>query len=187
MNDETTFRSTRQALMYLQSIGYKIQKSRIYRDVTAGRLHVRADGTILAEAVDRYSRKFLAACRPGPGRKGAGRAVEDSEDQARKDRAMADLREVQAAREARKLEIERDRFMPVADHALALVLRRRFFGQEIENFIPRLTMAVTGACNGDTAKAPAVLDVLLAEARRWTDAWEPDAPFVALTRAGFPQ
>lgn len=187
MNDETAFKSTRAALMYLQSIGYKIQKSRIYRDVTAGRLHVRADGTILAEAVDLYARRHLAACRPGPGRKGIGRAVEDSEDQARKDRALADLREVQAAREARKLEIERGRLMPVDDHARELALRHRFFAGEIEAFIPKLTMAVIEACEGDTAKAPEVLDVLLTEARRWTDAWESDAPFVALTKAGFPQ
>lgn len=185
--NETTFKSTRQALMYLTGLGYKLGKSRIYRDVTAGRLRVHADGTVGRDDVDLYSRKFLAACRPGPGRKGTGRAVEDSEDQARKDKALADLREVQAAREARKLGIERDRFMPVADHDLALVLRRRFFGQEIEAFIPKLAVAAIEACGGDTAKAPEVLGVLLAEARRWTDAWEPGAPFVALTRAGFPQ
>jgi len=187
MSEGNTFRSTRAALLYLQKIGYKIQKSQIYRDVTAGRLRVRANGTVDRADVDLYARRFLAACRPGPGRKGTGRAVEESAEQARKDRAVADLREIQAAREARKFEIERAALMPVADHEKALDLRRRFFAGEVEDFIPRLAFAIIEACHGDKMKAPKVLDMLMAEARRWPDAWNLDAPFAAMVGTRFPQ
>jgi hypothetical protein len=123
------FKNRVAALKHLQERGYKIKKSKLYKDAAAGVLRVEKDGSILRSSIERYLDHPEAGLAGHLETVAAGRDL-DLKDLAR-EKIKAGLEKEKAQTEKIRFELERERgqWLPRDDFEMELASRAAVLDQ----------------------------------------------------------
>lgn len=98
---ETTFETIAGVLEYLQTSGWKIAPSSLYRDRGKGKIVPREDGKFLQKDVDKYARTFLK-------RKSTGKKANDQLDELQRKKLEIELKNLELDQARKKFQHEKD-------------------------------------------------------------------------------
>lgn len=173
LKDEYTFRNRTQVVEWLVAKGYKVKKSKLYKDAKAGLLRVEDDGTVLMESVRRYLEHPEAGVKAHMETVEAGSDLEIKEYHRRAAIAKAKKTELEAKRLEFEMEKDAGRWLPREDLELEMAGRCAVLERGFRNLVQVKAADWVAACGGDPNRAGelraavnAELDVLLNEFAR---------------------
>lgn len=165
-----TFKTQLEAVDYLKSQGYKVEKSKFNKDFKAGRVPRTPDGLFEAGALLGYAGAHLQPAAKAEDSAGAKAAVQRSTADAR-------LKDIQAARQELKFQREQGLLMPRVEHEQDMAARALFFKAEIESFIYRRAGEIIALVAGDETRQPRLVEWWAEATADWMDAWSADREF----------
>lgn len=169
-NSGRVFKTQLEAVDYLKSQGYKVEKSKFNKDFKAGRVPRTPDGLFEAGALLGYAGAHLQPAAKAEDSAGAKAAVQRSTADAR-------LKDIQAARQELKFQREQGLLMPRVEHEQDMAARALFFKAEIESFIYRRAGEIIALVAGDETRQPRLVEWWAEATADWMDAWSADREF----------
>lgn len=166
-----TFRSQIDAVRWLQSQGYKIQRNKMSTDVRLGKVPTNADGQFEAATLLAY-----AAANLKPLARVENQAVLEST--VSRQTADANLKHYQAERTKLKLEKERGSLMPRAEHEQDLAARALFFRNEVRNFIHLYGGELVHLVGGQESRLRDLVEWWGEKTGIWMDTWSEEREFL---------
>ena len=180
MTDAPEIFKTRQDVFeYLKAQGNKISKTKLYRDVANGKLHVQKDGTVLMKDVMYYIQHPAANLSPVPVSSPDFDDVQirKAKADARKSEAQALLAEQKAGLLAGSL-IEKDMFYG------ELAARASLFRSDMINFFRARAAEMIAIVDGDVKKAPDLIDLCFDELEKALGNYAADKDFAVPVVSG---
>lgn len=165
------FKSQIAAVRYLQSQGYKIQRTKMSDDVRLGKVPTNADGQFEAVTLLAY-----AAANLEPVAKVENQAVLEST--VSRQTADANLKHYQAERTKLKLEKELGSLIPKADHEQDLAARALFFRNEVRNFIHLYGGEIVHLVGGQESRLRDLVEWWAEKTGIWMDTWSQEREFL---------
>ena len=124
---EPSFPSLLKVLEHLQGAGFKISKSKLYRDRNKNLIHVKSDGSVLESDVRVYAGDYLERV--------VGNIDDLSDVQARKANAEADLRQEQVLKIRHARKVEEKKYIPRKDFEAELASRAMVLDSGLRHMI----------------------------------------------------
>lgn len=150
--DATVFANRMEALAHLRRLGYKISKSKLYKDCKAGLVRLQSDGSVLEKDLRRYVR-LVGLDKP------ADAAVSDAEKMAtRKTAAEVEKLLLQKEKLEFDLDVMRKKYMPRADHEMEMASHIAVLSASMDQLLSEVLSDAARVFGGDTAKLPDVLE-----------------------------
>jgi hypothetical protein len=152
--EKRQFGSTRQVLQHLDSAGYKISDSKIYRDKQAGLLRVNSDGSVDEAEVRAYASTLQ--------RRGGN--IDDLSDihqrKADKEVSLLELKEKKL-----RFELDKDmgRYIPRGDFELELAARAVIFGTGLKHRVRSKITEWVALVAGKSEKGADLMECIEAE------------------------
>lgn len=165
------FKTQQEALVYLKEQGFKVQKSKLSKDVRAGLMPRNAAGLYEASALLGYASANLTPVAKTENR-------ELAEAQLNRQNKDADLKHYQALRTKLKLEKEQGMLMPKADHERDLAARALFFRNEVRNFVHLYGPEMIIFVGGNESKLRDFVSWWDEKTGIWMDAWAQEREFL---------
>jgi len=165
------FKTQQEALVYLKEQGFKVEKSKLSKDVRAGLMPRNAAGLYEASALLGYASANLTPVAKTENR-------ELAEAQLNRQNKDADLKHFQALRTKLKLEKEQGLLMPKADHERDLSARALFFKNEVRNFVHLYGPEMIIFVGGDESKLRDLVRWWEEKTGIWMDAWAAEREFL---------
>lgn len=157
------FASLHETCEHLKAEGYKISKSKIYRDAEVGKITREPDGTVTAEAAREYAKTHLVKAE----------TVHSKEDmknlQTTKLKKAIRNQDIEYQRKKFDLEREQGRYVPRQSFEIEMTARARFFRSDMENFIRIEAPEIIRTVAGDPEKAPDLIEFYLEHLEKWLD------------------
>ena len=153
------------AQKFLETLGWKVSKSKLYADAKAGKITMDHDGTATPAALVSYAILSRVA-RPGDKVQALDSEVENSKRQQlelRKLEAETLHKEEQAERERLKREREAGELIPKVDVFREFAGRIVLFEQSSRQFFRRKVRSIIALVGGDVSKEPDVVALYDAE------------------------
>ncbi len=166
-----SFKSQIAAVRYLQSQGYKIQRTKMSDDVRLGKVPTNADGQFEAATLLAY-----AAANLEPVAKVENQAVLEST--VSRQTADANLKHYQAERTKLKLEKELGSLIPKAEHEQDLAARALFFRNEVRNFIHLYGGEIVHLVGGQESRLRDLVEWWAEKTGIWMDTWSQEREFL---------
>lgn len=165
------FKTQQEALIYLKEQGFKVEKSKLSKDVRAGLMPRNAAGLYEASALLGYASANLTPVAKTENR-------ELAEAQLNRQNKDADLKHFQALRTKLKLEKEQGLLMPKADHERDLAARALFFRNEVRNFVHLYGPEMIIFVGGSESKLRDFVSWWEEKTGIWMDAWAQEREFL---------
>lgn len=154
MEAKQSFKNYREVLAYAEECGRKVQKSKLYDDISAARLKKQPDGTFKKRDVDRY---FASLPTTGTGDKVAEKAAErrrrKEEEEIRRLKAGADKDEFALA-------VQKGKFIARERVYLELAGRAAQLSSGIKTAFEARGLEIIEKVEGNPKKAAALVDLL---------------------------
>lgn len=158
------------AVGWLKEHGFKVAKSKFYRDAATGKIGTLPGGGFSEEILRAYGQTYATPLAREEDKKTGAVTVRRLDADAR-------LKEAHARRVELKLEIEAGKFLPREEHETDLAARAVFFAQQVENFCYLAAPKIILALGADDSKTHELLALLQAETATWLDAYARDRVF----------
>ena len=176
MSDNTitpgrTFKSQRQAVLWLKDLGYKVTTSTFNNHHLAGHVPTNAQGQFDEVTLRSYANLKLEPVEKRAAADGLHKSLEKTSADAR-------LKNIQADRQQLKLERERGNLMPRDQYEKMLAARAIFFRREIENYIQLYGAAIIHLVGGREEALPELLQYWSETTADWMHAWSHEREFV---------
>jgi len=146
---EPVFTDRAAVLSYLEKQGYKIKKTKLYRDAQKGLLKIEPDGSVLEIAV----RAYMAAL-----------AKKDIEDPAAKTAQKIDeeIRGLKLKNERQQIELDvlKNKYIERDEAVFEFCAKFSILREYLRYFITTQTPALIDLCRGDQTCSSAVMDLL---------------------------
>lgn len=159
------------AVRWLQSQGYKIQRTKMSADVRLGKVPTNADGKFEAATLLAY-----AAANLEPLTKVENQAVLEST--VSRQTADANLKHYQAERTKLKLAKELGSLMPKVEHEQDLAARALFFKNEVRNFIHLYGGEIVHLVGGQESRLRDLVEWWAEKTGIWMDTWSQEREFL---------
>lgn len=150
-SNEIRFQNILDVSGYLQSVGWKISKSKLYAD--RGIIKTQADGAYLKKDVDKYAEQFLRKLD----------ASDIDSDSLEKLKEETRLTKERADKVAFENEIMRGSYVLKEDVEQQLAARASFIKSSIEGFFHSLSPRIAEIIGGDISKIPELTEFCLRE------------------------
>lgn len=166
------FKNRKEVFEYLKAQGNKISKSKLYNDVSSGKLRIQKDGTIMMKDVQYYIQHPAANLSPAQAvfPEPDDFAKRKAEAETRKSEAQALLAEQKAGQLSGKL-IEKDLFYG------ELAARASIFRSDLVNFFRARAPEMIAIVSGDPKKAPDLIDFCFNELEKALGNYAADKEF----------
>lgn len=173
-NSEKTnnFKNLLEVVDFLNSAGWKVSKSAVYRHRSQGKIGPQPDGSFAVADVERYARDWLKRV-DGSGGPSNVESVEQ------RDKKQAETRKVSAQAEhwEIKTKILRGEYVERVAFERGLARRAAVFKSDIENFIRNNAGEMIVLVGGDATRAPDVIEFWLDAAEKWLARYAEDKEF----------
>ncbi len=143
----TQLKDVGEVLEYLQEIGRKIGKSKLYQDIRDGRLRRDKDLTFALASVDKYASTLPMSETPAD----MARQVEDR--MRRKDVAEIRIKEADARRKELAADVAEGKYIPRDVVEQELAARAIAFNFGLKSFFESQALDLIDSVSGDTGKA----------------------------------
>ncbi len=153
-----------EAASWLNSLGYKIGKSKLYNDKNKGLIFVWADGRVYKSDAELYARKHLVL--------GKSVDIADPEMQdleaLQREKLQNEVSRLRKQIEKMDFEIDKDRgkFLLRSDFDRELAARWLVFKQSFKQFFRRQAPKLIQLVDGDLGKTPDFLEAVLGAVRK---------------------
>ena len=167
------FKNLLDVVDYLDSVGFKVSKSTVYRHRTEGRIQPAEDGSFSVTVVNKYARGFLNkknGSSAGPVKTISPAADDKQSAEARKVAAQAEHWEI-------KTKILRGEYVERDIHESALAMRASRLKSDAENDFRNKASEAIRLVDGDMVKLPDMIDWLLNLLEDWLDRYSEDVEF----------
>jgi hypothetical protein len=156
---------------YLTNAGYKIKKSKAYKDQKEGLLRPEKDGTYAISTVDKYA--VIAGLKRLDGK------GKDSLDKIQEEKAQVELEKAREQRDylRHKNKVASGLFVPRDDFERELTKRALVLKSDFENYIRGGVEKKIALVDGDPAKAPALIEHELDALAEFLDRYSGDREF----------
>ena len=158
------------AVRWLKDAGFKVAKSKFYRDAATGKIGTLPGGGFSEEILRAYGQTYAQPLAREEDKKSGAVTVRRLDADAR-------LKEAHARRVELKLEIEAGKYLPREEHETDLAARAVFFAQQVENFAYLVAPKILLALGADESKTGELIAILQAETATWLDAYARDRVF----------
>lgn len=162
--EERFLPSLLEAASWLNSLGYKIGKSKLYKDKDKGLIFVWADGRVYKSDAELYARKHLVL--------GKSVDIADPEMQdleaLQREKLQSEVFRLRKQIEKMDFEIDKDRgkFLLRSDFDRELAARWLVFKQSFEQFFRRQAPKLIQLVDGNLGKTPDFLEAVLGAVRK---------------------
>lgn len=155
MTEQTpqVFKNRREVAKWLQGNGYKIKKSKIYKDAAAGLLRIESDGSVTIESVRRYIDHPEAGIKEHMETVEAGDSVEVKEWHRRAARAKAKKTELEAKKLQFEMEKDQGRWIAREDLEMEMAARAAILDQGLRSLVRIRAEDWIQVVGGDTSRA----------------------------------
>jgi hypothetical protein len=153
IDNHQVFKNRSAVVQWLIDKGYKVKKSKVYKDAKAGLLRIEEDGTVLMESVRRYLAHPEAGVKEHMETVDAGSDIEIKEYHRRAAIAKAKKTELEARRIEFEMEKEEGRWIPREDLELEMAGRAAVLEQGFRNLVQVRAADWIHICGGDAARA----------------------------------
>lgn len=160
LKDEYTFRNRTEVVRWLDRKGYKIKKSKLYKDAKAGLLRVEDDGSVEMDSVRRYLEHPEAGVREHFETVEAGSDLEVKEYHRRTAKAKMQKIEMENKKLAFEMEKEAGKWLPREDLELEMAGRAAVLEQGLKNLFRVRAADWIHMVSGDAARAAELRAVL---------------------------
>jgi hypothetical protein len=160
------------ALAALRREGWKIGKSKLYRDCKDGLLKVQSDGSVLESELEKYIRRARLERLESMG---ADKVSDDI--RARKEKASAEREEYQARLAAVKAAAAEGMYVERAQVEHQLGARAAIFKSDGQNWIQSHAGEMVATVDGDHAKAADLVEMMLKGLEAWLDRYSQPLDF----------
>lgn len=166
------FKNILEVVKHLKAYGWKVGKSIAYQHRNDGKIRPRADGLFHKKDVEKYARTFLR-------RFDTGFSVSDSKDSSQQEKQAAETEKIkaQARHWSMKASILEGRYVEKGLFERELARRAAVFKNDIENFCRSQAPGIINLVAGDAAKAPDLIDHMLAQAENWLGRYAEEKEF----------
>ena len=158
------------AVSWLKEHGFKVAKSKFYRDAATGKIGTLPGGGFSEEILRAYGQTYASPLAREEDKKSGAVTVRRLDADAR-------LKEAHARRVELKLDIESGRYITREEHETELIARAIFFRQQVENFCFLVAPKIIMALGVDEVKTQEVIAMLQLETTAWLDAYARDRVF----------
>lgn len=154
MSDPQVFKNRYAVVKWLTDNGYKVRKSKVYKDADAGLLRVERDGTVTIESVRRYIDHPEAGIREHLDTAAAGDDLEIKEYHRRT--AIAKMKNAELEAEKRQFDLERElgKWIPRADLEMEMAGRAAVLDQGLSSLVQVRADDWIRMVGGDPNRAP---------------------------------
>lgn len=148
---ERYFKNRNAVLGYLKDQGYKIQKTKLYKDSNAGMLRIQSDGTVMLSDVDLYIKAYLLPVK-------TSEAIES--EKLIHDRLTAEVKRLSLQAEKLEFEIDKDRgrYIPRDQFEMELAARAAVLEAGIKHLFYSRVSDWIHMVGGDTTKINDLLE-----------------------------
>ncbi len=163
MADPQVFKNRYAAVKWLQENGYKVRKSKLYKDADAGLLRMESDGTVTIESLRRYIDHPEAGIKEHMDTVSAGNDVEVREYHRRAAVAKAEKTELEAKKLRWEMEKEEGKWIPRADLEMEMAARAAVLDQGLSSLVSVRAEAWIHLAGGNPNRAPDLKAAIAAE------------------------
>ena len=151
--EERIFKNRLEALEYLQRRGYKIGKSKLYKDVRNGLLKIQANGNVYKSDLDNYVKKA------GLSQLDLDQAAEET-DELNKQKLQKEVEKLDWENKRRQFEYEKElgRYIPRSDFEAEMAARVAAHEARLRNMIRERAMEWIWTVNGDPQRAQDLME-----------------------------
>jgi len=153
-NGERCFKNRNAVLGYLKDQGYKIQKSKLYKDSREGKLRIQGDGTVLFIDVDLYIKAYLLAVKTAD-------AAEAEKLQQEKISAETDVKKLRAKRLQFEIDKEQGKYIPKDQFDMELAARAAVLEAGIKHMFYSKVSEWIHVVGGDISKTNELLEEMI--------------------------
>jgi hypothetical protein len=153
-----------EAARYLRAQGWKLGKSRIYKDHSAGKLAPGSDGRYLHAALDQYALANLTRSDGSPVTAGDNELARLQRESIEEELAH---RKITRQRAELKFDRERGLLIPRDAFETEIAARAAVFRSDYENFCYMRAPEIIDTVAGDQARAPELITLMLAAGEIW--------------------
>lgn len=154
MQAQSNFRDYRAVLAYAEECGRKVKRSKLYNDITAGRLKKQPDGSFRQRDVDRYFASLpMAGTSDVVAEKAADRQRRREEHEIRRLKAVAD-------REEFDLAVKKGRYVPRDEVHAGLAARAVTLSAGLKTAFEAKSLDIVGIVEGNPKKAPRLVEFI---------------------------
>lgn len=156
---------------YLTLAGYKIKKSKAYKDQKEGLLRPEKDGTFAISTIDKYA--VIAGLKRLDGK------GKDSLDKIQEEKAQVELEKAKEQRDflRHKNKVASGMYVPREAFERELVKRFIVFKSDLNNFALSAAEIIIATVSGDPAKAPALIEYMQDAFADFLDRYAADREF----------
>lgn len=156
---------------YLTRSGYKIKKSKAYKDQKEGLLRPEKDGTFAISTIDKYA--VIAGLKRLDGK------GKDSLDKIQEEKAQVELEKAKEQRDflRHKNKVASGMYVPREAFERELVKRFIVFKSDLNNFALSAAEIIIATVSGDPAKAPALIEYMQDAFADFLDRYAADREF----------
>lgn len=156
---------------YLTRAGYKIKKSKAYKDQKEGLLRPEKDGTFAISTIDKYA--VIAGLKRLDGK------GKDSLDKIQEEKAQVELEKAKEQRDflRHKNKVASGLYVPREAFERELVKRFIVFKSDLNNFALSSAEIIIATVGGDPAKAPALIEYMQDAFADFLDRYAADREF----------
>lgn len=152
-NTPQIFKNRSAVAKWLAENGYKVKKSKVYKDVDAGLLKMELDGTITIESVRRYIGHPEAGISEQIKTAETGQDREVREYHRKTASAKAEKIELEVQKLRREMEVEEGKWIPRENLELEMAGRAAVLDQGLRNLIQIRVDHWINLVNGDQARS----------------------------------
>ena len=145
-----------EAMHWLQNLGYKIKKTKIYDDKKKGKIYVWPDGRVYKADAELYARNYLVKEKSPDLEEIENKTLEELQQE--KLRTEAERNRIRAERERFLLDKERGQYIHVDQVEYELSWRARIFRYSLENFIHEHAPRIAAMFGGEDKAAAKLIE-----------------------------
>ena len=157
---------------YLTSRGWKVRKSAAYNARKQGKIRPQPDGSYLVGDAERYAEQYLHRLDGNPDADDPDKSLSLEKQAAETEKIKA-----QARHWSMKASILEGRYVEKGLFERELARRAAVFRNDIENFCRSQAPGIINLVAGDAAKAPDLIDHMLAQAENWLGRYAEEKEF----------
>ncbi len=171
--EQNSFETRLAVLAWLKENGWQVSRSALYNHCKQGRLRPDRDGLFSFATVKQYASTFLR-------RSSTGQKVQVELDRLQRERAQAETKRAVAQAEHWELKnkVASGAYILYCEYERDLAGRITILKSDAENFARSSAGEIIRCVNGDPAKTPDLIDMLLISVRSWLVRYSSDREFV---------
>lgn len=168
-------------LRYLHANGWKVEKTQFYQHVKQGKLARNDQGLFTRRAVLRYAKDWVP-------RTDTGKTIGEEQEDLNRTKLQEEIKRirVQQERDNFKFDVERGKYLPRADVEQELAGRAVALDAGYNHMVYSRVQEFIATVNGDSGKAPQLIESLLSARDDWFNQYASDMEFEVELAANMP-